>query len=145
MKIFSPAWKEGDLIPSKYSCDGANVSPPLEWSDVPSGARSLALIVDDPDAPRGLFLHWLAWNIAVSERGLTEGAAGSAVEGRNGFGKTGYGGPCPPGGTHRYYFRLFALDAELDAPSGAVRERVERAMQGHILAQADFMGRYTRT
>ena len=145
MKIFSSAWREGELIPSKYTCDGANVSPPLEWADVPEGARTLALIVDDPDAPRGLFLHWLLWNIAASENGLTEGTAGGAVQGRNGFGQIGYGGPCPPGGTHRYYFRLFALDAELDAPQGATRERVERAMEGHILQQAELMGRYQRT
>ena len=144
MKIFSSAWADGELIPPKYTCDGANVSPPLEWADVPAGARTLALIVDDPDAPNGLFLHWLLWNIDASENGLTEGTAGGARQGRNGFGQAAYGGPCPPGGTHRYYFRLFALDSELDAPAGATRERAERAMQGHILEQAEFMGRYHR-
>lgn len=145
MRLFTPAWEEGGTIQAKYTCDGENVSPPLEWSDVPAGARTLALIVDDPDAPRGLFLHWLLWNIPASENGLTEGAHGSALEGRNGFGQVGYGGPCPPGGTHRYYFRLFALDTELDAPAGATRERVERAMQGHILDKAELMGRYQRS
>ena len=144
MRIFSPAWNEGEMIPAKYTCDGVNVSPPLEWAEVPEGARALAVIAEDPDAPRGLFLHWLIWNIPATENGLTEGATGGAPEGRNGFGNTEYGGPCPPGGTHRYYFRLFALDAELDAPPGSTRERVERAMQSHILAQAEYMGRYTR-
>ena len=144
MRLFSPAWNEGDMIPPKYTCDGENVSPPLEWSDVPPAARTLALIADDPDAPRGLFLHWLLWNVDAREKGLTEGSSGGAREGRNGFGKVGYGGPCPPGGTHRYYFRLFALDAELDAPAGATRERVEQAMQGHVLDTAEFMGRYQR-
>jgi Raf kinase inhibitor-like YbhB/YbcL family protein len=150
MRLFSPAFSEGEPIPQKYTCDGEDMSPALEWADVPNGTKSFALIVDDPDAPGGLFLHWLIWNIPGTEKGTADGvgdADGSAsggLQGRNGFGRLGYGGPCPPGGTHRYFFHLYALDAVLDAPAGASRERVERAMQGHILAQAELMGRYTR-
>jgi Raf kinase inhibitor-like YbhB/YbcL family protein len=150
MQLFTSAFATGGFIPSKYTCDGANISPPLEWSDVPDGARSLALIVEDPDAPRGLFLHWLIYDLPASEYGLTEGIgieadeAGGAKQGRNGFGKHGYGGPCPPGGVHRYFFRLYALDTSLDVPSGATREVVERAMRDHVIAEAEMMGRYQR-
>lgn len=150
MTLFSPAFSAGELIPAKYTCDGEDVSPALEWADPPEGTRSFALIVDDPDAPSGLFLHWLIWNIPGSEKGMADrvgdadGSASGGLQGRNGFGKLGYGGPCPPGGTHRYFFRLYALDTILDAPAGATRERVERAMQGHVLAEAELMGRYRR-
>jgi Raf kinase inhibitor-like YbhB/YbcL family protein len=150
MRLFSPAFSEGEPIPPKYTCDGEDMSPALEWAGVPEATKSFALIMDDPDAPRGLFLHWLIWNIPGTERGMADGvgaADGSAsggLQGQNGFGKLGYGGPCPPGGTHRYFFHLYALDTLLDAPGGSSRERVERAMQGHILGQAELMGRYTR-
>jgi Raf kinase inhibitor-like YbhB/YbcL family protein len=150
MQLFTSAFAPGELIPSKYTCDGENISPPLEWSDVPAATTSLALIVDDPDAPRGLFLHWLIYDIPPGENGLTEGiglesdTAGGAKQGRNGFGKIGYGGPCPPGGVHRYFFRLYALDSALNVPPRASREVVERVMRDHVVAEAELIGRYQR-
>jgi Raf kinase inhibitor-like YbhB/YbcL family protein len=150
MEIFTSAFRHGDEIPPKYTCDGEDVSPSLEWAGVPAGARSLALIVDDPDAPRGRFVHWLIWGIAASEKGLTEGAGlatpntAGARQGRNDFGKLGYGGPCPPGGTHRYQFTLYALDADLDVPAGAGVHEVEKVMAAHVLERAQLMGRYAR-
>jgi Raf kinase inhibitor-like YbhB/YbcL family protein len=150
MRLLSSAFREGDLIAPKYTCDGEDVSPPLEWEGVPEAARSLVLIVDDPDAPSGVFVHWLLVDIPVDENGLTEGVgipgprAGGGTQGRNGFGKTAYGGPCPPEGTHRYYFHLYALDTTLGLPSGAVRQDIEAAMHGHILEEAQLMCRYAR-
>src|SRR3989442_981117 len=126
MKLSSPAFNEGGLIPSKFTCDGENVSLPLEWEDVPAQAKSLALIVDDPDAPSGLFVHWLVIDISPGNHGLSEGTgATGATQGINGFGKIGYGGPCPPSGTHRYYFHLYALDTELHLPSGVSRQELD--------------------
>ena len=134
MKLSSPAFAEGELIPTKYTCDGENVSPPLEWEGVPEQAKSLALIVDDPDAPSGVFVHWLLFQIPVTESGLKEGAGGKnskrGLHGKNGFGKAAYGGPCPPSGTHRYYFRLYALDAQLTLQSGAARSELDRRCAG---------------
>jgi Raf kinase inhibitor-like YbhB/YbcL family protein len=150
MRLFSSAFREGELIAPKYTCDGGDVSPPLEWEGVPESARSLVLIVDDPDAPSGLFVHWLIFDISATENALTEGVgragpkAGGGTQGKNGFGKTAYGGPCPPSGTHRYYFHLYALDTTTDLQSGAVRKDVEAAMRGHIIAEAELMGRYAR-
>jgi Raf kinase inhibitor-like YbhB/YbcL family protein len=151
MKLTSPAFAEGELIAPKYTCDGEDVSPPLEWEDIPGGTKSLALIVDDPDAPSGLFVHWLLYGITSSEKGLTEGvgieqsSAGGARQGKNGFGNVGYGGPCPPSGTHRYYFHLYALDSDLsNLRSGASRQELDSSMQGHILAETELMGRYRR-
>jgi Raf kinase inhibitor-like YbhB/YbcL family protein len=144
MKITSSAFQQGGEIPSKFSCDGANSSPPLQISDVPSGAKSLALIVDDPDAPSGLFTHWLVWNISPQTNAIAEGGAPKGSQGTNDFGKSGYGGPCPPSGTHRYYFRVFALDQELNLPAGAKRSQLDAAMKGHVIAQGDLMGRYSR-
>jgi Raf kinase inhibitor-like YbhB/YbcL family protein len=144
MKIISSAFQEGASIPSKFSCDGANTSPPLQIADVPSGAKSLALIVDDPDAPSGLFTHWTVWNISPQLNTIAEGSAPKGVQGTNDFGKSGYGGPCPPSGTHRYYFKIFALDRELDLPFGAKRGQLDEAMKGHIVAQGELMGRYSR-
>jgi Raf kinase inhibitor-like YbhB/YbcL family protein len=150
MRISTPAFHEAGTIPAKYTCDGENISPPLEWADVPAEAKTLALIMDDPDAPKGLFLHWLLYDIPVSEKGLTEGVgtvdatAGGGKQGRNGFGNVAYGGPCPPSGTHRYFLHLYALDAALGMPAGAGRQDVEKAMRGHVLGQADLMGRYAR-
>lgn len=150
MRIFTPAFGEGGPIPAKYTCDGDNVSPPLEWADVPANTRALALIMDDPDAPSGLFLHWLLYDIPETENGLTEGVGienaivGGGTQGRNGWGKVAYGGPCPPSGTHRYYLRLYALDGPLGLPAGASRSDVEEAMRGHVLAEAQWMGRYER-
>jgi Raf kinase inhibitor-like YbhB/YbcL family protein len=144
MKITSSSFQEGANIPSKFTCDGADSSPPLQISDVPSGAKSLALIVDDPDAPGGLFTHWLAWNISPQTAAIGEGSSPQGVHGTNDFGKSGYGGPCPPSGTHRYYFKIFALDRELDLPPGTKRSQLDAAMKGHVVAQGELMGRYAR-
>ena len=143
MKITSSAFQQGAEIPSKFSCNGANTSPPLQISDVPSGAKSLVLIVDDPDAPSGLFTHWIVWNISPQTSTIAEGNAPKGVHGTNDFGKSGYGGPCPPSGTHRYYFKVFALDRELDLPSGSKRSQLDVAMKGHVVAQGELMGRYS--
>jgi len=144
MKITSSAFQEGANIPAKFSCDGANTSPPLQIADVPPGAKSLALIVDDPDAPGGLFTHWVVWNISPQTNGIAEGSPPKGVHGKNDFGKSGYGGPCPPSGTHRYYFKIFALDRELDLPSAAKRSQLDAAMKGHVVAQGELVGRYSR-
>jgi Raf kinase inhibitor-like YbhB/YbcL family protein len=144
MKITSSAFQQGGNIPSKFSCDGANTSPPLQVSDVPSGAKSLVLVVDDPDAPSGLFTHWTVWNIPPQTSTIAEGSTPKGVQGTNDFGKSGYGGPCPPSGAHRYYFKIFALDRELDLPSGAKRSQLDTAMKGHVIAQGELMGRYAR-
>jgi hypothetical protein len=144
MKITSSVFQEGANIPSKFSCDSANTSPPLQIADVPAGAKSLALIVDDPDAPSGLFTHWAVWNISPQINAIAEGNATKGVQGTNDFGKSGYGGPCPPSGTHRYYFKIFALDRELDLPVGAKRSQLDAAMKGHVVAQGELMGRYSR-
>jgi Raf kinase inhibitor-like YbhB/YbcL family protein len=143
MTITSPAFTNGGNIPSKYTCDGANLSPPLELHDVPATAKTLALIVDDPDAPSGTFTHWFVWNIDPKQRAIAEGAR-FPNQGINDFGRTGYGGPCPPSGTHRYFFKLYALDRELALPSGPKRARLETEMKGHIVAQTELMGRYAR-
>ncbi len=149
MQIMSSAFAEGQMIPRKYTCDGESVSPPLAWSGVPPQASSLALIVDDPDAPGGTWTHWIVFNLPASAAGLPESAAAGklengAVQGTNSSRKAGYGGPCPPGGTHRYYFRLYALDGPLSLGNNATAKDVQTAMQGHTLASAELMGRYKR-
>jgi Raf kinase inhibitor-like YbhB/YbcL family protein len=144
MKITSSAFQQGANIPPKFSCDGANTSPSLQISDVPTEAKSLVLIVDDPDAPSGLFTHWAVWNISPQNTTIGEGSTPKGVQGTNDFGKSGYGGPCPPSGTHRYYFKVFALDRELDLPFGAKRSQLDPAMKGHVIAQGELMGRYSR-
>jgi Raf kinase inhibitor-like YbhB/YbcL family protein len=144
MKITSSAFQQGGNIPSKFSCDGANANPPLQISDVPPEAKSLVLIVDDPDAPSGLFTHWAVWNISPQTSTIAEGSTPKGVQGTNDFGRSGYGGPCPPSGTHRYYFKIFALDRELDLPFGAKRSQLDAAMKGHVIAQGELMGRYSR-
>ena len=144
MKITSSAFQQGGNMPSKFSCDGANASPPLQISDIPTEAQSLVLIVDDPDAPSGLFTHWAVWNISPQTTTIGEGSTPKGVQGTNDFGKSGYGGPCPPSGTHRYYFKVFALDRELDLPVGAKRSHLDSAIKGHVIAQGELMGRYSR-
>jgi Raf kinase inhibitor-like YbhB/YbcL family protein len=150
MQLFTPAFENGGMIPAKYTCDGADQSPALEWSGIPENAMSLALIVDDPDAPSGTFVHWLIYDIPADENGLADGVgidgpeAAGGKQGRNDFGKLGYGGPCPPSGTHRYYFRLYALDIRLDLPAGKQRAALESAMRHHVLAEAELLGRYER-
>ena len=144
MKITSSAFQEGGNIPSKFTCDGGDRSPPLQIAEIPSSAKSLALIVDDPDAPSGLFTHWIVWNISPQTNGIAEGSAPKGVQGTSDFGKSGYGGPCPPSGTHRYYFKVFALDRELNLPSGTKRNQLDAAIKGHVVAQGELMGRYSR-
>lgn len=143
--LSSAAFAEGGTIPKAYSCDGAGISPPLHWTGVPSGTKSLALIVDDPDAPSGTFTHWVTYDILPSQTELPEGARAVGKDGLNGRGQPGYTGPCPPNGTHRYFFKLFALDiASLGLNQGADCAQVEQAMQGHVLGQATLMGKYAR-
>lgn len=144
MNISSSAFADRGSIPSKYTCDGANSSPPLAFASVPAGAKSLALVVDDPDAPGGTFDHWIVWNIPPNTTSIGEGQSPQGTSGRNGFGKSGYGGPCPPNGEHRYQFKLYALDTTLNLPAGASKADLERAMNGHTLAQAQIVGRYRR-
>jgi Raf kinase inhibitor-like YbhB/YbcL family protein len=144
--LTSEAFAPGEPIPRRHSCEGEDVSPTLVWSDAPEGTRSFALVVDDPDAPRGTFAHWLAWGIDAATRRLGEGER-PAHEGRNDFGRTGYGGPCPPPGhgPHRYSFRLYALDRDVDLPGSSGKRELERALDGHVLAVAELVGTYERT
>jgi Raf kinase inhibitor-like YbhB/YbcL family protein len=141
MKISSPAFAEGAMIPGRYTCDLENVSPPLQWSGVPAGATTLALIADDPDAPLRTWIHWVVFDMPAATTGLPALESGG-VQGMTSFHQAGYGGPCPPAGTHRYYFRLYALDASLSLSSDATASDVQTAMQGHVLAEATLMGRY---
>lgn len=143
LSITSPAFKPGGNIPAHYTCEGDDVSPPLEISQIPEDARSLVLIVDDPDAPGGTWLHWLVWNIPVTHH-ITESEI-PGDEGSNDFGRNDYGGPCPPSGTHRYFFRMYALDDLLDLPEGSHRMDVENAMRDHILAYGELMGVYKKS
>jgi Raf kinase inhibitor-like YbhB/YbcL family protein len=142
IKITSSAFKEGGNIPPKFTCKGSNTSPPLQIGGVPSEAKSLVLIADDPDAPSGVFTHWLIWNIPPQTTSIFEGSAPKGVHGANDFGKSDYKGPCPPTGTHRYSFKIFALDRELDLRGGAKRSQVDAAMKGHVIAQGELVGRY---
>jgi Raf kinase inhibitor-like YbhB/YbcL family protein len=146
LELTSSAFDDGEPIPEKHTADGAGSSPPLRWEFVPEGTRTLALIVHDPDAPSGDFIHWLAWNIDPESGGLDEGVPAPA-EGTHGFGGPGWAGPSPPEGhgPHRYFFELYALDTELDLEAGAAREQLEDAMEGHVLARAQLMGTYERT
>jgi hypothetical protein len=150
MTITSPAFQDGGMIPERYSCDGDDISPPLRWEPVPAGTRSLALIVDDPDAPSGTFVHWVLYDLPAGTDELPENMPtdkslpNGARQGVNDFRKIGYSGPCPPGGTHRYFFKVYALDGKTDLPAGESKARLLKAMQGHILAQGQIVGRYER-
>ena len=150
-ELKSSAFSAGGDIPKKFTCDGPDLSPTLNWGDAPASTQSISLIVDDPDAPAGTWVHWVLYDLPASARALPEGVPGDqelkngARQGRNDFGKTGYGGPCPPPGRpHRYFFKLYALDAKTNLKPGASKADVEKAMRGHILAQAELMGRYKR-
>ena len=143
MKITSAAFDPGGKIPAKYTCDGENVSPPLDFSDVPEGTTSLTVIVDDPDAPSKTWVHWVAWNMDPSKNSMVENT-GHESTGTNDFGTIGYKGPCPPSGTHRYFFKLYALDTTFDLTSVATKETLEKAMEGHILDRAELVGIYER-
>ena len=150
LSITSTAFKQGERIPSKYTCDGSDTSPELEWSDVPDGAQSFTIIADDPDAPVGTWIHWVLYNVPGETRTLPEAIPPDAslpdrsMQGKNSWGRPGYGGPCPPGGTHRYFFRLYALDTVLELKSGVSENDLLKAMKGHILAEAELMGLYSR-
>jgi len=151
LQIRSNAFSEGGMIPRKYTCDGEDVSPPMAWSGVPEGTKSLVLIADDPDAPMGTWVHWVLYDIPPTLDGLPEGVAktplvqGVGTQGANDFRQIGYGGPCPPRGpAHRYFFKLYALDTSLNLKSGLRKAEIEKAMKGHILAQAQYMGTYRR-
>jgi Raf kinase inhibitor-like YbhB/YbcL family protein len=145
MKLTSPAFTHNSLIPKKYTCDGEDINPPLLITNVSKEAKSLALIVDDPDAPRGTWTHWTVWNINPGSPEIIEDSIPSgAVLGMTDFGEPGYGGPCPPSGTHRYFFRLYALDAKLELQQGVSRKELERAMAGHILSEVELIGLYRR-
>ena len=144
MNLTSPAFGNNGNIPSECTCDGSGLSPQLNIGDVPSNAKSLVLICDDPDAPVGTWDHWIVFNIAPSAKEIAKGTEPKGTQGKNSWGKTGYGGPCPPSGTHRYFFKLYALDTMLDIPPGASKKQIESAMQNHILAKAELVGLYKR-
>jgi Raf kinase inhibitor-like YbhB/YbcL family protein len=162
IQLKSPAFTEGGMIPKEYTCDGADTSPPLEWSAIPESARALVLVCDDPDAPTGTWSHWVVLDLHPETRSLaagigavpTQGAEPKAVagasmpsihQGKNDFGKIGYGGPCPPSGTHRYFFRLYALDRPTELPVASTRAAALKAIEEHILAEGRLMGRYSRS
>ncbi len=150
IKITSSAFEDGGLIPAKYTCDGADVSPPLQWDAVPEGTKSVALICDDPDAPMGTWVHWVLFNLPSDAKELAENIPNEetlpngANQGVNDFGRVGYGGPCPPGGTHRYFFKIYALDTEVGLQAGADKRRLLKTMEGHILGQGQLIGKYKR-
>jgi hypothetical protein len=143
LAVRSPAFSDHGMIPAKYTCEGENVSPPLEIGQLPEEARSLVLIIEDPDAPAGTWLHWVVWNIPVTHLIHEDGILGE--QGLNDFGRRTYGGPCPPSGTHRYYFKVYALDDLLELTSGTRRPAVEAAMRNHIVGFGETVGLYQRT
>jgi len=142
LRITSPSFQNNGAIPAKYTCDGNDVNPPLNITGIPREAKSLVLIVDDPDASMGTFVHWVVWNIPPKERIEENSVPG--VEGMNDFRKRSYGGPCPPSGTHRYFFKLYALDVKLDLKTNSRKEDVEKAIEGHVLARGETVGLYRR-
>ncbi len=145
LTISSTAFKHNEMIPAKYTCDDGDVNPPLAIDGVPENAKSLALIVDDPDAPHGTWVHWVVWDIDPKTRELAEGSLPEgAQQGMNDFRKLEYGGPCPPSGTHRYFFKLYALDTRVSLKKGATKADLEKSMKGRILAQAETIGLYRK-
>lgn len=151
LEVKSPDFASGGTIPKRFTCEGGDLSPALEWSAPPSGTQSFALIADDPDAPVGTWVHWVVFDLPPTLRSLPQAVpkkdqlADGSRQGQNDFGKTGYGGPCPPPGkAHRYFFKLYALDTKLNLPSSSTKKDVERAMQSHVLAQGEYIGRYSR-
>lgn len=150
LDIRSSAFEEGEFIPKKYTCDGEDVSPPLSWVQLPNETKSIVLICDDPDAPVGTWVHWVLFGLSPDTLELPEGVShekevlGGAKQGLNDFRKYGYGGPCPPGGTHRYFFKLYAVDTQVDLHAGATKSEVLNAIKGHVLAGGQLMGRYSR-
>jgi Raf kinase inhibitor-like YbhB/YbcL family protein len=150
IQITSTAYDDGGLIPAKHTCDGEDVSVPLQWTGVPQAAKSIALISDDPDAPVGTWVHWVLFNLPVETVELAGAIPADQIlpsgarQGTNDFGSIGYGGPCPPGGTHRYFFKIYALDTMLTLQAGATKQQLLKAMTGHILAQGQLIGKYKR-
>jgi Raf kinase inhibitor-like YbhB/YbcL family protein len=145
MAVGSSSFSAGDPIPKRFSCVGADVQPELHWSAPPAGTKSLAVLVEDPDAPGGTFVHWVLYGVPPETRSLAEGAPAPGRAGRNDFDRSGYGGPCPPPGSpHHYHFKVFALDADLDLPAGASAAALRRAMHGHVLAQGEVVGTFAR-
>lgn len=144
MELSSPAFEHEGTIPFEYTCDGADISPALTFTDIPGNTESLVLIMDDPDAPAGTWVHWLVWNIPPSSKGFSKGEIISYPQGTNDFGILEYGGPCPPSGTHRYFFKLYALDMMLDLDEGASKQELETAISGHIIQEVQLMGLYSR-
>lgn len=150
MKLTSSAFSDDAMIPVRYTCTGDDFSPPLAWSDIPAGAKSLALIADDPDAPAGTWVHWVAFNLPVTAAGFPQGIKdekllpGGGTQGTNSWRRIGYGGPCPPSGTHRYFFKLYALDTTLSLGNNAAAKDLQAAMKGHILAETQLTGRFKR-
>ncbi|MHC4267525.1 MAG: YbhB/YbcL family Raf kinase inhibitor-like protein [Planctomycetota bacterium] len=150
LDIRSNAFNEGELIPLKYTCDGNDISPPLQWSQPPKETKSMVLICDDPDAPVGTWVHWVLYGLSPDTQELPEGISnekevlGGAKHGVNDFRKYGYGGPCPPGGTHRYFFKLYAVDKAIEIEAGATKDEILNAINGYILAEGQLMGLYSR-
>jgi Raf kinase inhibitor-like YbhB/YbcL family protein len=142
LKLISTVFSHNGHIPSKYTCEGENINPPLKVENIPDATKTLALIVEDPDAAKGVFDHWILWNISPDEA-IAEGSK-PGISGTNSFGKTGYGGPCPPSGEHRYFFRVYALDDVLGLLAGSKKEELLDAMKGHVLASAELMGVYQK-
>ena len=145
LKITSPAFVTNGYIPARFTCDGTDINPPLEIAHLPAEAKSLALIVDDPDAPVGMWVHWVVWNIDPATREIAEDSVPrAATQGKNDWKRNGYGGPCPPSGVHRYFFKLYALDTRLNLGAGTTKNDLEKAMEGHILAKSELIGLYKR-
>ena len=150
IKVTSVAFQQGQPIPRQYTCAGVNVSPPLEWSGLPKTARTIAIVVNDPDAPGGSWIHWVLYNVPADNIGFVENVPMSETlkaggfQGKNDFGKIGYGGPCPPSGTHRYFFKLYAVDAELPLKAGATWAELDKALDDHVVGQGQLMGTYQR-
>lgn len=151
IKLTSSAFEDGGMIPSKYTCDGQDISPPLSWDNVPEKTEGIAIICDDPDAPMGTWVHWVLFNLPAEKRELAENVPDDETlpdgtrQGITDFGTTGYGGPCPPSGTHRYFFKIYALDIPIDIVSIVDKKTLLKAMAGHILAEGQLMGKYKRT
>ena len=150
LSLNSDAFNEGGVIPSKFTCEGDDVAPPLEWNGVPENAQSLVLIVDDPDAPKMTWVHWVVYNLPPDVKGLPEGAMANMLpvgtkQGLNDWNNIGYGGPCPPTGRHRYFFKLYVLDTVLKNMNSPTKAEIEAAMQGHVIAQAELVGTYKKT
>lgn len=143
LKISSPSFEHEEFIPAEYTCDGKEVNPPITVKNIPEGTKSLTLVVDDPDAPKGTFHHWLIWNIEPSE--VIDENSAPGTEGKNSSGKNGYKGPCPPFGTHHYHFKVYALDEKLDLESGADKTMLDEYMKDHILASGELIGLYRKT